>query len=43
MRTVRNTLGPLLKRCAEALFEVHARAALPEYFGPYGAGAWWSR
>jgi hypothetical protein len=43
MTEIRNAVGSLLRRCLEALFDAHLRADLPTYFGPYGAGAWWSR
>jgi hypothetical protein len=43
MTAIKNKVESLLKRCLGALYDVHLRADLPYYFGPYGAGAWWSR
>jgi hypothetical protein len=43
MTEIGNAVGSLLRRCLEALFDLHLHADLPNYFGPYGAGARWSR
>ena len=43
MKAIWQKLGSLLKRGVDGLVDVHTRADLPQYLGPYGAGAWWSR